>query len=88
VRNAFQAGTTRRQLARTENLLIGAVPEQAQTDDLVCVLYGCSVPVVLRKSGEDSYGFIGDCYIHDFMDGEAIAMAMKGIMDEQEFTLR
>jgi hypothetical protein len=28
---------------------LGLVPEKAQTDDLICVLYGCSVPVVLRR---------------------------------------
>jgi hypothetical protein len=29
--------------------VLGLAPEQAEKDDLVCILYGCSVPVVLRK---------------------------------------
>jgi hypothetical protein len=29
--------------------VLGLAPEQAEKDDLVCILFGCSVPVVLRK---------------------------------------
>ncbi|KAF7541033.1 hypothetical protein G7054_g954 [Neopestalotiopsis clavispora] len=43
-----------RRLVRTEgrrgaNQLLVLVPEEARAGDLICILYGCSVPVVLRK---------------------------------------
>ena len=31
---------------------LGLIPEHAQEDDLVCIFYGCSVPVLLRKQGK------------------------------------
>jgi Heterokaryon incompatibility protein (HET) len=62
-----------RRLMTTDNGLIGMAPLRAANGDLVCVLYGCSVPVVLRKRGElDEYEFIGECYMDDYMYGKAI----------------
>jgi hypothetical protein len=44
--------------------------------DMVCIIFGCSVPVVLRKvsagGGGSHYEFIGECYVHGMMDGEAL----------------
>lgn len=44
--------------------------------DLVCIIFGCSVPVVLRKvstgGGHAHYEVIGECYVHGMMDGEAL----------------
>ena len=49
---------------------------EVREGDMVCVLFGCSVPVVLRREqhlGEQLYyKFIGECYVHGMMDGEAI----------------
>jgi len=39
-------------------------------------LFGCSVPIILRKvSGDQNsqFKFIGGCYVHGVMDGEAIS---------------
>lgn len=65
-------------VSETEDL-IGLAPMAAQVGDSICILYGCSVPVVLRQQGEGSWAFIGECYFHGMMDGEAIEMneAMK-----------
>jgi hypothetical protein len=57
--------------------LIGLAPQYAKSGDNICILYGCSVPVVLRKrsgdDGKDSYWeLIGDAYVYNFMDGEGI----------------
>lgn len=42
--------------------------------DFVCILFGCSVPVVLRGHPKvKHFEFIGECYLHGMMDGEAIA---------------
>jgi hypothetical protein len=38
-----------RKFTRTKRRLFGLVPDEAEPNDIVCILYGCSVPVVLRK---------------------------------------
>jgi hypothetical protein len=58
---------------------------------VICVLHGCSVPVVLRTCGDgqqvsngiprlldletNTRQLIGECYIHGIMDGEAVDMS-------------
>jgi hypothetical protein len=55
---------------------------------VVYVLLGCSVPVVLRKTGKpDEFEFVGECYFHGFMDGEALALRDGGKNTTQEFKL-
>ncbi|KAL2174056.1 heterokaryon incompatibility protein-domain-containing protein [Thermothelomyces heterothallicus CBS 202.75] len=52
---------------------IGMVVEKAMKGDLLCVLYGCSIPVVLRKSSDGgSYTLIGECYLDGCMDGSLL----------------
>lgn len=48
----------------------------------MCVLYGCSVPVVLRKDDTDdgsanSCKFVGECYVDGMMDGEALSQGKE-----------
>lgn len=60
--------------------------------DVVVVPYGCSTPVLLRPEGSSSedgsekrtqeYRFVGDVYIHGYMDGEAMDQRQK-----EEFVL-
>jgi hypothetical protein len=38
-----------RRLVRTKAGRLGLVPEQAEKNDLIVILYGCTVPVVLRR---------------------------------------
>lgn len=45
-----QAVTWNRALVRTKSDKLGLVGKNVQSDDLVCILYGCSVPIILRKS--------------------------------------
>jgi hypothetical protein len=67
----------KRVLISTQSGYLGLAPEKADIGDLVCILYGCTVPVALRKivrdrtTGESHYQFIGECYIHGMMDGQA-----------------
>ena len=46
-------------------------PANAEEGDHICVLIGCSVPVILRKKGFD-WHFVGECFVFGFMDGEAM----------------
>jgi hypothetical protein len=73
--------------------LFGLGSRYIREGDLVCILFGCSVPVILREKrlSEDShFEFMGECYIHGKMDGEALAgMEKKTIMNAtKEFNIR
>ena len=40
--------------------------------DVICVLFWCSFPVILRRVGESENGrVVGEAYIHGVMEGEA-----------------
>lgn len=55
--------------------LFGLAPESAKTKDLICILLGCSVPVILREhrvSTDHYFELIGEAYISGMMDGEAL----------------
>jgi hypothetical protein len=55
---------------------LGMVPEGAMKGDLVCILFGCSVPVLLRRTkDEDSFTVIGECFLDGCMAGEAIGQS-------------
>jgi hypothetical protein len=52
---------------------IGMVPHKAMQGDLICILFGCSVPILLRRSGlEDEFVVVGECYLDNCMEGEAL----------------
>src|ERR1700733_9365385 len=56
--------------------------------DIACVLLGCSIPVCLRKREADaSYEFIGEFYVHGFMDGEIIEELESGRRKIEHFRL-
>jgi hypothetical protein len=53
--------------------LLGLSPRYARVDDFVCILYGCSVPVILRPPKnypEGRWHLIGEAYVDGMMDGE------------------
>jgi hypothetical protein len=57
---AFDAGI-RRRLMVTKSGYIAAVPEQTQVGDLICILFGCSAQVVLRKAtDQESFALVGE----------------------------
>jgi hypothetical protein len=61
---------------RRHGVLYGIAPPKASNNDIICILFGCSVPVVLRKVSDDRYNFIGECYVHGMMDGESLPLKM------------
>ncbi|ROW04628.1 hypothetical protein VPNG_07397 [Cytospora leucostoma] len=71
-----------RRLMVTDEGHVGMAPVRARKGDVVCVLFGCSVPVALRERegrGADGrvYELIGECYLDGFMDGEALGMGKQ-----------
>lgn len=91
---------------------LGLAPEKTKKGDLICILYGCSVPVVLREmdgsertakrrkysntvrleDGENAnskhFRFIGECYIHGMMLGEAFRIKKESDTQNKHFNLR
>jgi len=74
LRDTTDADKMGRRLATTNQGYIGMVPPRARSGDAVCVLLGCSVPVVLRRMNDEegTWEFVGECYLQGFMDGEAL----------------
>lgn len=86
--SSLETGTRHRRFIACEENRIGAAPEETQKGDVVCVLMGCSVPVILRQTADpDEYEFVGECYFHGFMDGEALAMRDGESITAKEFKL-
>jgi hypothetical protein len=60
---------------------LSASARQTQEGDFIVVLYGCSVPVVLRPvystAGTPDYQFIGEAFVYGMMDGEAFDMVYE-----------
>ena len=57
-----------------------------QPEDEICIIFGCSVPLVLRKSGR-AHILIGPAYIYGMMKGEMIHEFENGAFKEQDFVL-
>jgi hypothetical protein len=56
----------------TEKGHFGLVHRYVNVGDEVCILMGCSVPVILRKFRGEERFFLGDAYIQGWMEGEMI----------------
>lgn len=85
-----QSVTWNRRLATTEQMSLGIVPTATEEADIVCILWGCSVPVILRPHENGHYEFIGECYINGItavMDGHAADQARYGQYEVVEFLL-
>ena len=52
-------------------------PSSSRIGDVVCVIFGCDMPVVLRRNKGGPYTFVGGCYADGIMYGEA----MEGLAD-------
>lgn len=56
--------------------LFGLAPTKSKIGDWIVLLFGCSVPVILRefKTADDRYfELVGEAYVHGMMDGEAFS---------------
>ncbi|KAH7409873.1 hypothetical protein DE146DRAFT_328611 [Phaeosphaeria sp. MPI-PUGE-AT-0046c] len=67
---------------------VGFAPPKTEDGDIVVILFGCSVPVILRPLSDGSddvceYQFVGEAYIHGKMDGEAL----DECFDQEDFKI-
>jgi Heterokaryon incompatibility protein (HET) len=75
--------------------IFGLCSWHTEPGDVVCILFGCSVPVVLRRiEGPEGapgakirarpyYEFIGECFAYGKMDGEAVAGMSEKELDKK-----
>lgn len=84
---AMHGATMRRAFLNTSKGYMGLGPESAEPGDLICVLLGGSVPYMLRQIGHH-YRFLGECYIHGIMDGEAMKEIEGGTLKIRDIEIR
>jgi hypothetical protein len=65
---------------------MGLGVNSALPGDLVCVLFGCSTPVLLRRV-QEHYMFLGEAYLHGVMNGQAIDGLERGEFFEKTFCI-
>lgn len=71
-------GSGREDTQVSESTALGLAPCEAWVGDIVCIIFGCSVPLVLRKvPTTNKYTLIGECYLDHAMDGEAMTYFEK-----------
>ncbi|KAI1872366.1 uncharacterized protein JN550_004085 [Neoarthrinium moseri] len=72
--------------------LVGMGSRHIRARDLVCILFGCSVPVILRPLGTSAANktvtvrSMGECFVYGKMDGEAFAGLSKDDVDARTVT--
>lgn len=67
----------------TQEGYMGLAPRSAKKGDLICVLLGCSVPVIIRNIGTN-YLVVGDTYVYGMMLGEMVEEVEKGRLHLQD----
>jgi len=70
----------------TEEGYMGLAPPIAEQGDIICVLFGCETPFILRAEG-DHYLLLGSCYVLAGTDGEKIRMIKNGELQAQVFEI-
>ncbi|KAF1851784.1 uncharacterized protein K460DRAFT_269413 [Cucurbitaria berberidis CBS 394.84] len=77
-----------RRLIVTSEGLVGMAPCRAREGDVVAILFGCSIPLVLRKRGErEAWQVIGEGYAHGYLNGEVASLIKRGKKSTHRFRL-
>lgn len=71
----------------TNSGYMGLGPESIQNGDLICIVFGCPIPLLLRKTG-DFYLLVGEIYVYGMMRGEMIVELEAGKLTEHEFVIK
>lgn len=87
--------TGHRRFAYLDGGYMGLVPRRAEVGDEVFIFRGGQVPFVVRRRwGDDGVGgwkrewtFVGECYVHGVMDGEAMMRLERGEAEWEDVAL-
>lgn len=72
----------------TEDNYLGLGSGAMLPGDEVVVPLGCSTPILLRQEGtRGEYRYVGDVYIHEYMDGKAIDQWSAGTKELRKYVL-
>ncbi|KAF7195106.1 Heterokaryon incompatibility protein 6, OR allele [Pseudocercospora fuligena] len=73
----------------SNDYLVGLGPRETAAGDYICILYGCSVPVVMRKHENGHsvrWELIGESYVDAMMEGEALYDLTEDEIQQQTVT--
>ena len=82
----FSLATTNRRFCISKKGHHGLVPLDTRQHDILCIITGCSTPMVLRPV-EEHYVVIGEAYVQGFMAGEALNEAIENKTKPQVFEI-
>jgi hypothetical protein len=71
-RLATEKAVTHRRLFLTTTGCIGLAGQSVAVDDEVWIVAGLTTPVVLRRSQDGRFKWMGEAYVHGIMQGEAV----------------
>ena len=80
-------------LFSTDSDYVGMAAHAIEEGDVLCMLYGCSRPVVLRRGGDGAYRLVTYTYTHDVKGGDSVladAEVTEAVkrLETREFRLR
>lgn len=64
---------------------VGMGWREVRIGDMICILFGCNVPVVIRPRLKGTYQLVGECYLEGYMNGEILAEAKVSETDDFVF---
>ncbi|KAI1331322.1 heterokaryon incompatibility protein-domain-containing protein [Xylariaceae sp. FL0255] len=70
--NDIKCMSTGRRIFTTAQGYIGLGPAAANVGDKVCVFLGGRMLHVMRPIDDGNFEYVGECYVHGMMDGEAL----------------
>jgi hypothetical protein len=70
-KNAIIKAMKGRRLCTTGKGYLGIFPASSRSGDSIVLLSGGKTPYVIRKKTNNRWRFVGECYIHGYMKGEA-----------------
>lgn len=83
----LQRVARRRRFFATRAGRIGLSPADAKVGDVICILFYCPTPYLLRSSDRE-YLFVGEAYVHGLMYGEALSMLDEGKVNETSWVIK
>jgi hypothetical protein len=85
IRSVSQMLSRRRPFITSEGDM-GLAERTVVDGDKVCILFGCSIPVILRKVNYH-YNYISDACVVDYMHGKGIEKLTEGAFQEEMFEI-
>ena len=76
-----------RRLIVTQEGFLGLAPTDSRRHDLIYLSPGCNVPIVLRPSSDHFLQIVGGCYLHGYMEREAVEYLQSGSLQTETIAI-